>query len=346
MLFRRSQKQQPLAPAVEDQQRFVTLAYRAILAREPDAQGLQNYISALQHGLTPADLLQGLLDSQEYAQKTHYDYRQDAQVAPYLSDEVVQLSDALHGQKPVSIEQYDALWQQLFDLNRYQIDNDQRRYGMDHYQRFYELVNALSLLGVANGGKLLEFGPSQFTLFYKELFPKIQIHTADRPLPEDFVGFNAALSYASLGSEQHYRIDLNRSLNYAEHQQKMGQFDWILFTEVLEHLTVSPSELLAFLLSLLTENGRLYLTTPNFLRAENLALLSQRRNPQAYYPPMQQNEDAHHHVREFTLLELLSLATEVGAKVHAVYFSNCWDPAADEARTADQRGNMVLVLGT
>lgn len=343
--MRFARKPSPPSPKLADQQLLVRLAYQTILGREPDPQGLDAYTQALMQGLTPAALLQNLLASEEHTRKqAPYDHRQDERVMPYLTPEVQALSEQLAHQRPISEASYHQHWQALFEAEQQRMPADQYRYGLDHYKRFYELTNALSLLGAGQGGTLLEFGPSHFTPLYTRLFPALTLHTADRPLPDDYSGFNAARSHAQLGSQAHITLDLNRPLDYPSYRAQLGRYRWVLFTEVLEHLSVSPHELLAFLLDLLTDDGQLYLTTPNYFRHENQQLLTQRRNPQAYYPRARENEDAHHHVREFSLIEILTLASDLGASVQAFHFSACWDPPRSEHWTQDERGNMIFVL--
>jgi hypothetical protein len=64
------------------------------------------------------------------------------------------------------------------------------------------------------------------------------------------------------------------------------------------------------------------------------------------FPRQDANWDAHHHVREYTMSELIEAVGEAGGRVRALNFSSCWDEPehADHlAAHPDQRGNLVVV---
>ena len=127
----------------------------------------------------------------------------------------------------------------------------------------------------------------------------------------------------------------------------MGRIDLVVFTEVLEHLTRHPVEILQFLLKRLTFRGSLYLTTPNAFSHGKLHLIGQRRNPQQVFPRGDENWDAHYHSRESSMSELVEFVKEARGRVRALHFSSCWDEpdaARHLAQYPDQRGTLVIVV--
>jgi len=186
---------------------------------------------------------------------------------------------------------------------------------------------ALALMNVPTDARVLDVGNTQNLAWYKAFLPGIELVAADRP---------GGPEYAD--SDHRIRLDLNTGdlspLNAT------APYDLIVFTEVLEHLSVSPVLLLRQLVALLATDGVLYLTTPNFFRVENLAKIRRRQNPLPMYPA--DNTDRHHHTREYAMAELLAVMTEAGGRIRCWYFSDCWD---DVPLPFDQRANLVVVVG-
>ena len=234
--------------------------------------------------------------------------------------------------------EFDAIWQEAFGSRT----DAARAYFDLHRQRHYELFNAVvHFFGRDPAIDVLEIGPSEYALFYKRLFPKIRFATLDRPL--SMHGADAAWSRRVANADRHYNANLDHDvLSPGWGEPALGTFDLVVCTEVIEHLVLHPSDLLEALLSLLKPGGLLYLTTPNFLRDENLARIARHENPQAVYPRRGQNWDAHHHFREMTMAELHAFTEAAGGRVTTSYFSACWDP--QPPARVEGRGNLVAVI--
>ncbi len=339
----------PTAPSstqgVEAHKSLIEQAYRHLLQREVDEEGLKNYSKRFQdNSLSPGDLIEELVASEEYQQRIKpYHYTHDPVLTPFLETLDKPLSQSLQDCSALSQTQYESLWQQVFGGERNLVIG-QQEYGRQHKQRFRELCNALMELSQPEA-KVLEFGISEFSGIYKNLCPSLHLDCADRPTGEDYIGFNADTSLRVSGGNQFIAVDLNkpRTLLDEEYQSVRGQYDLVLFTEVLEHLTANPVDILEQLLALLREGGRIYLTTPNFFRRENLEKIKARENPQEAYPAGKDNWDAHHHHREYGLKELLQFVVDAGGKTEAFYFSDCWDEHPPENES--EWGNMVFVIG-
>lgn len=256
------------------------------------------------------------------------------------------LADSLRRMEGLPAECFDALWAEVFGApDALELIIGQGDYLRTHKRRFRELFNAFLAL-TPTAPRVLEFGTSEASRLYRRLKPETRLVTADRPVADDYIGFTPDKSRELASAAAHVAVDLERDdLAQADALREEGPFDFIVFTEVLEHLVAPPRPLLAGLLSHLAPGGRLYLTTPNFLCRRNRAILDAGRNPQPYYPGSDANWDRHHHHREYTMAELQDLLHDAGGTVEAAYYSGCWDPSDDTELQAwpELRGNLVLV---
>jgi hypothetical protein len=216
-----------------------------------------------------------------------------------------------------------------------------------HKKRFYELFDhvAFYLQGKPTP-RVLEIGISAFTKLYKVFYPHIQLVTVDRPV--ELYGFDATFSRKECGAETHYNIDLNQEPigpDYGE--PPLGTFDYVIFSEVLEHLTINHIQLFGELLSLLSPTGLLYLTTPNFFSLPHTRHLTNWDNPQGVFPRRGQDHDAGFHFREYTMPELIDGFEQAGGKIVKAYFSDCWDNSSDWTeleRTPQFRSDLMVVV--
>jgi hypothetical protein len=238
--------------------------------------------------------------------------------------------------------EYERKWRESFGHRL-------EEYFAMHRHRYYELFNTFAYFypGMKGNPLVLEIGVSEFLILYKHFFPRIRLVTVDRPLANN--GFAPSFCLERGGAERHYQADLNAAdLSPRFGAPPLGRFDYIVCTEVLEHLTVNPAEFLESLLSLLLPQGLLYLTTPNFFRAENLAKIAAGVNPQMVVPRRGKNADAHHHFREYAMPELLAFVAEAGGRVVFHHFSDCWDAhdaaGSEPAVAREQRANLVLLI--
>jgi SAM-dependent methyltransferase len=239
-------------------------------------------------------------------------------------------------------ERYEAAWQARFG-NRTQ---PALGYFTTHRERFYELFNAVAYLRSRYrlGPEVLEIGVSEFTFLYQDLFPELRLVTLDRPI--EMNGADAAWSRDHARAERHYNADLTAAkLDPSWGEPPLGRFDLVICTEVIEHLVVNPVEFLEGLVSVLKDEGLLYLTTPNFFRRDNRLKFARGENPQAIYPRRGENWDAHHHFREFGMAELEAFAQQAGGRIVERHYSACWEVDARWPARYAERSNLVLVIG-
>jgi hypothetical protein len=332
-----------------DHHRLVSICYEIVLGRKADEAGLKSYVDQLRSGsIDLIDLLQALRGSDEFALgKTLYDFKNDEAIKKFLTKDVVYLSEALEKNRPIGLEEYNQNFDSVFSKSVEPLIIGQKEYGAVHKKRFYELINALHILGAnKDGTTVLEFGASEFSAIYPKLFSNLALDIADRPVPEDYIGFTGKVALGRLKAKNYFSIDLNQSHLFLEYAKMLPRYSHIVFCEVLEHLVVSPIEVFAFLINLLRDDGLIYLTTPNFFSYKNVQKMKSWENPQEVYPATNGNWDAHFHHREFSLKELLQFTETSGGVVKAFYHSDCWDSESEILyKCPAMRGNLVLVIG-
>lgn len=273
----------------------------------------------------------------------HYDYREDSDLAPFLTGDVLSLSQSLADCGMITAQTYDAVYQERFEDGK-ELVIGQAEYGPQHRERFRELFNACAyLLADRPAPRMLEFGTSEFSAMYKRFCPDMVLDLSDRPVAPGYIGFTEAVARRITDCNGYFPVDLTGGAAAVVHSAIPPQaYDLVVFTEVIEHLDVHPVELIEALLGLLKAEGWLYLTTPNFFRRENLARIARFENPQEVYPAGNGNWDGHHHHREYAAKELFRFVEQAGGRTAAFYFSACWDSDAD--LPAHERANLVFVI--
>jgi SAM-dependent methyltransferase len=105
-------------------------------------------------------------------------------------------------------------------------------------------------------------------------------------------------------------------------------FDAVVFSEVLEHLRLSPSLIFRELHRILAPNGWLILTTPNVARLTNVAKLLMGRNVYEMFPDNLESDnitDQLTHIREYTMKELVELLERHGFAIQEARYSACME---------------------
>ena len=256
---------------------------------------------------------------------------------PFPAD-VDQFNVTIQRPNPVTAS-FDSLWQQTFAAG-HDLLPGQAAYGRDHRRRFQELFNAVAHLidQVGPDARLLEFGVSQFSGWYRQFFPQLEYHVADRPVADGHPGFTRERSLAVSGCARYFEVDLeqpDRVRQQMETADVFAPYDVVVFTEVLEHLVADAAEVVGAVLDLVRPGGYLYLTTPNFFSMRNRQALKEGRNPEAFFPSREANWDAHHHHREYSITELLDIVRASGSELAAFVLSDCWD-LPDPGRSASR----------
>ena len=101
------------------------------------------------------------------------------------------------------------------------------------------------------------------------------------------------------------------------------RFDYILFTEILEHIAIThPKYILSDLLRLLKPGGILYLTTPNVSNFTNLLQLL--RNENIFWDPDIFYDSLDRHNREYTSQDIKKILRDAGINNYDLRFFSTW----------------------
>ena len=163
--------------------------------------------------------------------------------------------------------------------------------------RFREITKAIPCS--RDSLKILDIGTTPYTLFLKEIYPHYDILTLDlHRLMEDLCkAMGIPLTICNLDE------------GYIPFEDVC--FDVVIFSEVLEHLFIPPTEILKEIRRVLRERGKLILSVPN------LAALYQRIRLLFGVSPLpnadlQMSRFSHGHIHEYTMKEIASLLRTSG----------------------------------
>lgn len=178
---------------------------------------------------------------------------------------------------------------------------EMRIYGAHDFRRF------VYTWGMARDvkGKCLELGSNPyFTTMLLKKFTDIEISLANYFGHENKGEYTQVVYYRELGSGetksehfayQHFNIEKD-AFPYSD-----GEFDLVIFAEIIEHLLNDPCKVLREIKRVLKPNGTLILTTPNVARLENVTRLISGTN---IYDPYSGYGPYGRHNREYNRHEL------------------------------------------
>jgi SAM-dependent methyltransferase len=211
----------------------------------------------------------------------------------------------------------------LDTLTAVSVDNSARGelygYAFADCERF---LHTLALIPTEASGKLIEIGANPYftTLLVRRFRPRLAMSLVN------YFGAGVTFGQQKLvfpgfdGVEE--TIDLPfQNINIEESTLPFadGEFDYMLFCEVLEHLTADPVRALLELKRVIKPGGSLILTTPNAARLENVLALLEGRN---VYDQYSGYGPYGRHNREYTRHELHTLLTHCGFDVEVFYTAN------------------------
>ena len=181
---------------------------------------------------------------------------------------------------------------------------EMRAYGTHDFRRFvytWGLTRGLS-------GKCLELGGNPyFTTMLLKKYSSFEIDLAnyfgDVPAgmyqqEVDYVDIETGKNSSQVFDYQHFNVE-NDSFPYAD-----GEFDAVIFAEIIEHLLNDPCKVLREIKRVLKPGGTLILTTPNVARLENVTRLIGGAN---IYDPYSGYGPYGRHNREYNRHELVQL---------------------------------------
>jgi SAM-dependent methyltransferase len=211
----------------------------------------------------------------------------------------------------------------------------EREYITNHSYRHLKTIELISpkdklrILNIGTGHGVLEY-------FIKKKFG-YDVETVD--IKEEVSGYYGK-RMKRLGIPQK-ACDLNREgLPYAD-----DSFDVVIFSEVLEHLLVSPLKPLLEIHRILKKGGYLIVVTPNVASFSHIVFLICGRHFMPEYPmEMLTTMPDLKHTREYTIREMKSLLAQANFMIDTLYMSRyqdrCW---IDRKYSLTKNTGMVLI---
>ena len=178
-----------------------------------------------------------------------------------------------------------------------------------HAPRYAFLLRLLAKYSMTASTTLLDIGPSQLTTLIHERFG----------IRVDSLGLG---SDHPIKGESHFEFNLNLTHNKTRWRKDLPQYEFVVMAEVLEHLYTAPPFVLAFVKTLLVDNGLLILQTPNAASLPKRLKLLLGRNP---YEMLRLDPLKPGHIREYTIAELCQLAREIGFCVERCLTTSYFD---------------------
>lgn len=213
---------------------------------------------------------------------------------------------------------------QLMTVEKAQTSSEaSRQYYVDlHKERFADILQLCQSYVANLSARVLDVGRSEFTAHLLKLYSNVTTLGID--LSTDDGGHREV---GRMDAVPHITFDLLNS-HRINSWPACGVFDLIVFSEVLEHLSVAPEFVFAFLNSLLADSGVLICTTPNASDIAKRVRLACGRNP---FERLRLYSTNPGHIREYTRHELCHIAQSVGLEcIRHCYFD--WPQSTGRSR--------------
>jgi hypothetical protein len=188
-----------------------------------------------------------------------------------------------------------------------------RNYLEMHRARFAEILRLCRSRAPDAGARVLDVGRSELTAYLMNFYNNVHTLGLDPSIDD---GGHREVS--KMDSVPHVTFNLLQADSVST-WPACGRFDLIVFSEVVEHLSVAPEFVFAALNSLLADQGVLVCTTPNAADISKRLRLAFGRNP---YERLRLYSTNPGHIREYTRQELCAIAGSVGLRCeHHSYFN-------------------------
>lgn len=218
----------------------------------------------------------------------------------------------------------ETILQQLVEAEKSQTSSDaSRQYYADlHKERFADILQLCQSYVANPFARVLDVGRSEFTAHLVKFYSNVTTLGID--LSTDDGGHREV---SCMEAVPHITYDLLTS-HRVDTWPESGGFDLIVFSEVLEHLSLAPEFVFACLNSLLADAGILICTTPNAADIAKRVRLACGRNP---FERLRHYSTNPGHIREYTRRELCHIAQSVGLEcVSHRYFD--WPQSMDRSQ--------------
>lgn len=198
-----------------------------------------------------------------------------------------------------------------FDLFRDAGQQEGVNYLYDTFQRLLTTLSLVPRFPKDSKPRLLELGANPYfmTLLLKRFRPEYVLHLANYFGPQ-FVGLEHEQTITSAKYDENHRFVFRHfNIEAESFPYPNNFFDFVLYCEIIEHLTQNPARTLVEIHRILKPGGQVLITTPNVLRLQNIVGMFQQKN---LYDPYSGYGPYGRHNREYTSQELVELVQGCG----------------------------------
>lgn len=157
-------------------------------------------------------------------------------------------------------------------------------------------------------GKLLEVGTSTIIPIVLDLLlPRLEVHVTDYDLTKSKKGFKTLQLADNIRKVPAYRVNLETTPLPVEDET----FDYIMCSEVIEHMEQDPMFMLAELNRVMKPGGMLILTTPNIASSQGISRILQGIDPY-FYMQYRHAGTLDRHNYEYTIYSLTKVLQAAG----------------------------------
>jgi ubiquinone/menaquinone biosynthesis C-methylase UbiE len=175
-----------------------------------------------------------------------------------------------------------------------------------HYRRMARTLKVI--LDQNPKGKLLELGTSGLVpLALKKLTPELEVHVTDFDLSLPSSGEHTVSLCGQSTTLPCYRLNLEEEYIPVADET----FDYVLCSEVVEHMEVDPMFMLSEVNRVLKPNGMLILSTPNIASSRNITKMLNGLDPY-FYMQYRHTPSLYRHNYEYTVYSITSVVTSAG----------------------------------
>lgn len=181
----------------------------------------------------------------------------------------------------------------------------------DIYHKTHErrIAKTLQILLDQNPkGKLLEVATSGLVpIVLKEFVPDLEVHVTELDEKKSSVVERIVEFGAHSKEVTSYQLDLEKHIIKAKNET----FDYILCTEVIEHMEIDPMAMLSELNRVMKVGGVLILTTPNAVSSLAITKIVNGVEPY-FYMQYQKTAEYHRHNYEYSIRSLVTVLKAAG----------------------------------
>jgi ubiquinone/menaquinone biosynthesis C-methylase UbiE len=202
--------------------------------------------------------------------------------------------------------------------------NPEDEYHTKHKRRFARTIQVI--LDQNPQGKFLELGTSKLIpLALKHFAPEVEVTVTDFDLSKPEKNqYEMSINDDSIVCEC-FSVDLEKTPIPAPD----NYFDYILCSEVIEHMEIDPMFMLSEVNRVMKPNGTLIVTTPNVVSSRGLTKMMYGIEPYFYMQYQKTGSGYHRHNYEYSVHSLAAVMKSAGFE-GSIWTEDCFEDGATD----------------